>query len=122
MTWIAEPAPIDENDPDATRAYNAEMNDIFLALQNISLTQRSGAIQNHDKVGNLDARFLVFTSNGTADTQDTITHKLGRIPVGYIPVSQDKAAILYSSAVAFTSTSIYLKSSAISVAWTIIIF
>lgn len=65
---------------------------------------------------NLDWVTVDFTSNGSANTEDAIAHTLGRIPVGYVVVSQDKAGSVYVSGTAFTSSLIYLKTSATSVA------
>lgn len=101
---------------------NSQLQQIFFASQNLSLTSRDGAIQQGDKAGNLSAVFVVFTSNGTANTEDSVTHTLGRIPRGYIPVSQNKSAVLYESGTAFTSSKIYLKSTAVSVAWIVLVF
>lgn len=102
--------------------YNDQMQQLFRAVANLQLTAHDGSIQHGDKAGNLAAAWVVFTSNGTADTEDAVTHTLGRIPLGYIVAGQDKAAILYDGLTAWTDTTIYLKSSATSVAWTVLVF
>jgi len=119
---LPEPIPIAPEDPNASFLYDNQLRTLLLAAQNLSLTQRAGAVQNNDKAGNLSAVYVVFTSNGTANTEDTITHTLGRIPIGYIPVKQDKSAVLYSSGTTDTSTIIYLKTSVATVTWTVLLF
>ena len=122
MVLLGEPIPVDPDDPLATYQQDEYLRQLFMTSQNLSLIQRSGAIQNHDKAGNLLAKYIVFTSNGTANTEDTIPHKLGSIPVGYVVIKQDKAGIIYDSKTAWTSTNLYLTSSVASVAWTLMVF
>lgn len=122
MITLREPVPILPGMPNAEYLYNDQLQELFQVLNNISLTSRDGAIQHNDKAGNLDAKYIVFTSNGTANTEDAVTHDLGRIARYYTPVSQDKAATLYDGGTTPTSTTIYLKSSATSVAWVVLIF
>lgn len=43
------------------------------------------------------------------DTQFVLTHNLGRIPVGWLSVYQNKAASLYDSGTPWTATQIFLK-------------
>ena len=66
--------------------------------------------------------YQVFTTSATPDAENTIAHELGRVPVGYIVVSVDKAAVLYKGTTAWTSTNIYLKCNVASTAYTILIF
>jgi hypothetical protein len=122
MTILGEPIPCDPDDPLATYHQDEYLRQLFLTSQNLSLTQRDGAIQNYDKAGNLCSKYVVFTSNGVANTEDVVTHKLGRIPVGYIVVKQDKAGIVYDSTTTWTTSTIALKSSVASVAWTLMVF
>jgi hypothetical protein len=122
MTILAEPTIIPEGDPNSDFWYNSQLQQLFFAAQNLQLTSRDGAIQNNDKAGNLSGVYCVFTSNGAANTEDAVPHTLGRIPLGYIVVHQDKAAVVYDSGTAFTDTKLYLKSSAASVAWTLLVF
>ena len=57
---------------------------------------------------NLDAKQVSYTSNGVANTEDTVAHTLGRVPIGFIVVSVDKGATVYKSN-AFTATALKLK-------------
>lgn len=67
---------------------------------------------------NIAGQFLTITTNATPDTEDTFTHKIGAIPVGYIVIGQSKAGSLYQLATtgtAWTGSKIYLKCSVASV-------
>lgn len=122
MTVLSEPIPIPADSPNAQFHYNDQIARLAQQIRNISMTQRDGAIQDDDKAGNLNAVYVVFTSNGTANTEDAVTHNLNRIPVGYLPVKQDKSAILYDGTTANTSTTIYLRTTVATVAWTVMVF
>lgn len=101
---------------------NKQLDQIILCL-NGRITFVDGEISNQEKSENLDGQFIVFTSLG-ADVETTIPHTLGRIPVGYIIVSQDRASSLYhaSTDTSWTTSNIYLKSSAATATYTILIF
>ena len=122
MITLREPVPILPGQQNTEFLYNDQLRELYWALVNLSLTQRDGAIQNNDKAGNLDAVYCVYTSNGTANTEDTVAHKLGRTPIGYIVTKQDKSAIVYDGTTSFTSTNLYLKTNAATVALTVLVF
>lgn len=119
---LSEPRLIPEGTENPEFWLNDQLTTLFQAAQNLALTSRDGAIQNNDKAGNLSAVYCVFTSNGTANTEDTVAHTLGRIPTGYIVVDQDKAAIVYDSATAHTTSTLYLKTNVATVAWKLLVF
>lgn len=83
-------------------------------------TSQTAADGRHSE--NLDGEFQVFTSNAVADTEDAITHGLGRIPVGFIVMNSSKGGITYAGDTTWTSTTIYLKNTSASNAVTIWIF
>lgn len=66
---------------------------------------------NGTDLDNLQGRWINVTSSGVADTDFTVTHNLGRIPVGFLLVAADKAAVVYRGTVAWTSTQMTLKAS-----------
>jgi hypothetical protein len=49
---------------------------------------------------------------GTADTQFSVVHHLGRVPAGFLVTNASKAACVYKSGTAWTVTTIYLKCNA----------
>lgn len=67
---------------------------------------------------NMAGQFLTITTNATPNTEDTFSHTMGSIPVGYIIIGQNKAGSLYqlsNTGTAWTSSKIYLKCSVASV-------
>ena len=120
MPYLSDPTVVDPSDPNAEYLNYAQLRDIVSAARNLSFTQ--GAIVNGAKAGNLSANYCVFTSNGTANTEDTVSHNLARIPTGYIVVTQDKAATLFNGTTTWTTTNLYLRTSVASVAWKVLVF
>jgi hypothetical protein len=70
---------------------------------------------------NVDCVFVSYTTNAAPNTQDSVAHTLGKIPIGFIVISLDKAGIIYKSA-AYTATNLLLKCNVASVAATLIVF
>lgn len=71
---------------------------------------------------NHNVQIISFTTNGTANTEDTVAHTLKRVPVGFILVNSNKAASLYDSGTAWTATNVYLKCNVASAAVKIMVF
>jgi len=72
---------------------------------------------------NLDAVWVAYVSNGTANTEDTVSHNLGRIPVGIWVGIPDKSAVIYAdNEAAWTATTIRLKASATTVTVRVLVF
>lgn len=79
---------------------------------------RFGRGTDGDRGENISGQFQQFTSDGSANTEFSISHSLGSVPIGYIVLWQDKAGSLYqgpSTGTAWTSSTIYLKCSVSSV-------
>lgn len=70
---------------------------------------------------NVDCVFVTYTTNAIANTQDTVAHGLGKIPVGYIVVNRDKVGIVYKSST-FTDSNLFLKCNVASTAVTLLVF
>lgn len=71
---------------------------------------------------NIDSAPVTFTSSGTADAENAVTHHLGRTPVGYLVTYADKPSIVYAGTTAWTATTIYLKANVASVGVRISVF
>lgn len=74
---------------------------------------------------NFNGQIKSHTSNAVANTEDTISHTLGRVPSGYLVLYQDKAGTLYqgpSTGTAWTASNLYLKCNVASVAFQLLIF
>lgn len=67
-------------------------------------------------------RFAEVTSHATPDTEYSIEHSLRTIPLGFIVIKQDKAAVTYQGATAWDTEKIYLKTNVASVAIRVLIF
>jgi len=122
MTLIGDYQPILEDTPNQEFQFNQQLEALYDAARNISLTSRNGAIQNLDKAGNILGVYVIYTSNAVTDTQDTVAHNLGFAPHGYIVINQNKAAGPPYISAAFDATNIYLKTAGTSVTWTLLIF
>jgi hypothetical protein len=97
-------------------AVDKDLTNIFMAMQG---RLRFGANNTATNMGeNISGQFVTYTSNGTINTQDTVRHNLGSVPVGYIVINKNKAGDFYTSAAA-TSTSLFLKCSVASVTATL---
>lgn len=94
-----------------------EINKIFTCLQGrISFGIGTTGINGQ----NISGQWVTYTSNGAANTEDTIAHTIGSIPLGYLVVSQNKAGTIYQQAgtgTAWTSSNIYVKCNVASVAF-----
>jgi len=108
---IIFPRPRDKADEDLFNVLSEFTTDVIKIL--------NGGILFSD---NFDCQLVSYTSNGSADTEDTVAHGLGKVPTGYIVYSRDKAAIVYDSGTAFTATNIYLKCNVATVALKLIVF
>ncbi len=69
-----------------------------------------GPVVDGVKAGNFNGHWIEFTSNAVADTEDGITHKLGRVPTGFLVAQKNKASTLYNGSSNWTKTKIYLRS------------
>lgn len=66
--------------------------------------------QKEKLIGMKEGRYY-NTVTSTADTNVSIPHDLGRVPVGFLVVDQDKAGVFYRGAGAWTDSAIILKCS-----------
>lgn len=109
-----------DNIPSWARDVNTDLNSIFLCL---SGRIRFGANNNVINKGeNVLGQFVTYTSNATPNTEDTVPHNLGSVPVGYIVISKDKSGDIYQKATtgtAWSKTNLYLKCTVASVNVTI---
>lgn len=62
------------------------------------------------------------TTHGTANTEFSVAHGLGVVPLGYIVISRDKAAVIYDSTTAWDREKIYLKANTATVVIRLLIF
>lgn len=96
----------------AIRQLSEDLDLLFDAINSVDLRSP----QNAKVPANVDGRYLIYTSNGVADTDDTLNHQLGRKPEGFIqievpvqPGSTPAAGQVYYGSVASTDSQITLR-------------
>lgn len=68
---------------------------------------------------NMSGQWQVVADTGNADTEFTVAHTIGAVPIGFLVTNIDKGAVIYDSGTAWTSTNIYLKSTVANTAVTL---
>ena len=101
------------NDPAQFRQFDR---DLLTALGGWSLQLKGILDRGISFNDNVDSVVVSFTSNGVANTEDTIAHTLGKVPTYFLVASLDKGAVIYKGTTAFTATNIYVKSTVASTA------
>jgi hypothetical protein len=97
----------------------AQLDQVTKALSaNISFGSTTG---NTDGEQNTEGWKATGTTPAVANTEFTVAHGLGRVPMGFIVLLIDKAGIIYKGATAWTDTDIFLKCNVASVAYYIFI-
>jgi len=79
---VTQKVSLTGGEKEPARAFSAAdqiLADLFRAVNGISV----GTPSDGQRAENLDAVWLVYTTNGVANTDDIKRHKLGRVPVGF---------------------------------------
>lgn len=71
---------------------------------------------------NFNGKFITISDTGAADSENTLTHSLGRVPSGYFVTKINKASVGYLGSTAWTATNIYLKFNVANCAVTVFVF
>lgn len=79
------------------------------------------AINDTDGDRNIRCSKVSGTTPGVANTEFSVAHTLGTIPMGFLVLSTGAAAHIYKSTTAWTTTTIYLKCDQPTVAFALII-
>ena len=93
---------------------NDTLNQISKVLNNIEF----GGVGTNE---NVSCVLKTATTPSPSATEFSITHDLGRIPVGFIVVNKDKYCDVMTSGTAWTTSLIYLKCNAATAAITVLI-
>lgn len=102
-----------------TRDQKSKFNQSIPALGTIGSGKSAGDII--DGLYKLGGTIVTYTSNGVANTQDSVAHNLGYVPQGYIVIGISAAANVYTS-IAADANNLYLKCSVASVNITLLVF
>lgn len=70
---------------------------------------------------NLIGKWMTYTTNAVADTEDTLAHNLAAVPIGFLLMLPPKAGFIYRGPTAWTASNLYLKCSAASQTVTIFV-
>ena len=124
--YISPPPPFFSeeqfNDPSYQALIRQFYDRVSKRLNIINFLPPTGTITTNGKPGNLDAIWVAYTSNGTANTEDTVAHGLGRTPADMWVGLPDKSAVIYRSTTVWTSTNVYLKASAATVVVNVLLY
>lgn len=60
---------------------------------------------------NIQGKWLTYATNGVANTEDTLVHGLGMIPIGFLVVLPPANGFVYRGATVWTVDNLYLKCS-----------
>ncbi len=116
------PRITDASDEIQSSRMNQYLVTIGQELALLNLRGPGGTINNNQKPLNFDAIWVLYVSNATPDTEDTVPHSLGRIPVGILVGIPDKAAVVYDSGTDWTTTNLFLKVDTATVTVNIMVF
>ena len=90
-----------------TKEIDKDLITIFNCLQG---RVRFGPATSGNNGENIHGQWVTFTTS-TADTEVTVPHTCGVIPVGYLVTKINKGGVIYDSGTTWTSTNIYIKCS-----------
>ena len=118
---LVVPRVIDFESPREKFLIQSFLKDLLDMSFRLSFLSKTGTVTG--RCYNMDAVWVAYVSNGTANTEDTVTHTLGRIPVGIWVGIPNKSAVVYAdNEAAWTTTTIRLKASATTVTVNILVF
>ena len=108
--------PTSSNEEETTKKneeYRGYLDNVDTDVKNI-ITNMQGRISfgelTDGKSGeSVSGECSVVSDTGNADTEFTIAHNVGAVPLGFIVTNIDKGGVVYDSGTTWTSTNIYLK-------------
>ena len=122
MPGIPSPPLIREDDPQASFLITQYLQDLSRMSRSLTFLDSDGGVTTGRRSLNIDAVWVAYVSNAVANTEDTVAHNLGRIPLGIFVGMPDKNAVIYSGPTAWTSTNIFLRASAATVTVGLLVF
>lgn len=95
-------------DEDNIKQVDTDLLTLFTCLQG---RVRFGAGTDGSGGENMAGQWQVVADTGSVNTEFSVTHTLGSVPVGYLVIRINKAGVIYDSGTTWTSSTIYLKCS-----------
>ena len=96
--------------------------DLLTSLSNWAMVLKSildGGISIDD---NVDASRITVVTHATPGIEFSVSHGLGKVPLGYIVTGQEAAGSLYDGTTVNTNANLYLKSDVSSKTFKILVF
>lgn len=95
-----------------------ELENIYSALNKVSFQQ---TFSSGDRGENIDCIITDVTANATASDDTSITHTLGRTPVGFFIVGQSASSLYYNGSGTNSDTQFFVKCTGASTRFRIVI-
>lgn len=121
MTIVA-PRLTDFEDPRQKFLLNQFMSELRDMAFKLTFLDSDGGTTDGRKAYNFDAVWVAYVSNGSADTEDTVSHNLDRIPLGMLIGVADKTGTVYDSGTTWTTANIFLKADVATLTVNLLVF
>ena len=112
MPGVPQPPLIREGDPNAAARTTQYLQDLNRMARSMTFLTAAGGFADGQRSLNLDAVWVLYVSSGTANTETSVAHNLGRIPLGAFVGLPDISATIYAGTTAWSSTLVYFRSTA----------
>jgi hypothetical protein len=122
MPGVPSPPLIQEDDPQALFLLTQYLQELNRMSRSLTFLDSDGGVTGGRRSLNIDAVWVAYVSNSTANTEDTVAHNLGRTPVGLFVGLPDVSAVIYAGPTAWTSTNIFMRASAATVTVNLLVF
>lgn len=108
---LTKNAQINQGAENINAQLHALDNELAKVFQALTGRLRFGTGGDGERGENISGEWQVVADTGTINTEFSITHTLGAVPIGYLVTKINKAGVIYDSGTAWDSTTIYLKCS-----------
>lgn len=96
--------------------------DLIAALNANSLNMKGILDAGISIKDNMDMVTATVLSDATPGVEFSLSHKLGKVPIGYIVVGQDGAGSIFDGTTTNTKTDVYFKSDAVSITFRLLLY
>lgn len=96
---------------DAKALFSSLINDIKKIIDCLNGRVRFGTATDGYRGENIAGEFQVVADTGAANTEFTVAHTIGAVPIGFLVLNNNKAGVVYDSGSAWTASNVYLKCS-----------
>lgn len=100
--WLPPAPKSSEETPEWGRRVTVSVKDLFRGVYTLLRNQLSFG-------DNMDGQIVDVNTPGTPDAEFAVNHVLDRVPTGFLPMSVNKAAVVYKGSTAWTNRIAYFK-------------